>query len=127
MLVEPPWLQQVQEATVTHGVTMAAWLRHTMHKVTREDFPLSWQAAETMPQSHDARSYHRPFRLRLDDETATKLAPLPQTFYRSAAEIIHQHIAQASPEDFPQRWQLAVEERSNGRRGETHAQGHRGT
>jgi hypothetical protein len=42
MLVEPPWLQQVQEATVTHGVPMAAWLQHTMHKVTREDFPLSW-------------------------------------------------------------------------------------
>jgi hypothetical protein len=42
ILVEPPWLQQVQEATVTHGVPMAAWLQHTMHKVTREDFPLSW-------------------------------------------------------------------------------------
>jgi hypothetical protein len=68
-----------------------------------------------MSQSHDARSYHRPFRLRLDDETSTRLASLPQTFYRSAAEVIHRLIAQATPKDFPQRWQLAVEERSNGR------------
>jgi hypothetical protein len=45
----------------------------------------------------------------------------------AACQVIRQRIAQATPEDFPQRWRLAVGERSNGRRGETHEQGHRGT
>jgi hypothetical protein len=114
ILVELPWLQEVQEATVTHGVTMAAWLRYAMHQVTHKDFPLSWQAAETAPRSHGSRSYHRPFRLRLDDETSTKLAILTQTFNRSAAEVIRQLIMQARPEDFPQSWYLARDERRQG-------------
>jgi hypothetical protein len=48
--------------------------------------------------------------LRLEDETSTKLGTLMQTFDRSAAEIIRQLIAQAASEDFPQSWQLAVQE-----------------
>jgi hypothetical protein len=32
------------------------------------------------------------------------------TFHRPAAEIIRQLIAQATPEDFPPSWHLAVEE-----------------
>ena len=51
--------------------------------------------------------------LRLDDETSSKLATLTQTFHRSAAEVIRQLIAQAESEDFPQSWQLAVEERQH--------------
>jgi hypothetical protein len=40
----------------------------------------------------------------------TKLQVFMQTFDRSAAEIIRQLIAQASPEDFPQSWHLTVNE-----------------
>jgi predicted transcriptional regulator len=42
--------------------------------------------------------------LRLDAETSRKLATLSQTFHRSAAEVMRQLIAQASPEAFPQSW-----------------------
>jgi hypothetical protein len=49
--------------------------------------------------------------LRLDHETLTKLAALTQTFDRSAADVIRQLIAQASPEAFPPSWQMAVQER----------------
>ena len=41
MLVEPELLQQVQDAADSHGVTVAAWLRHAVRQVTREDFPQS--------------------------------------------------------------------------------------
>jgi hypothetical protein len=44
----------------------------------------------------------------LDDETSTKLGTLMQTFDRSAAEIIRQLIAEATPEDFPSSWHRAV-------------------
>jgi hypothetical protein len=48
--------------------------------------------------------------LRLDEETSTKLATLTQIFHRSAAEVIRQLIAQATPEAFPQNWHRTVEE-----------------
>jgi predicted transcriptional regulator len=111
MLVEPELLQEVQDAADSHGVSMAAWLRHAMHQVTRDDFPPSWHAGEAAVRSHDSRNYRTRFMLRLDDETSRKLNTLTQTFHRSAAEVIRQLIAQANPEDFPTSWPLAVEER----------------
>jgi predicted transcriptional regulator len=49
--------------------------------------------------------------LRLDDETSARLVTLTQALHRSAAEVIRQLIAQATPDDFPQSWQMAVDER----------------
>jgi hypothetical protein len=48
--------------------------------------------------------------LRLDETTRETLERLARHFKKSSAEIIRQLIAQASPEDFPERWQLRVEE-----------------
>jgi DNA replication initiation complex subunit (GINS family) len=47
----------------------------------------------------------------LDEVTSRKLEALTQTFYRSAAEVIRQLIARASPEGFPESRHLAVKER----------------
>jgi hypothetical protein len=113
MLVEPDLLYQVQEAAESHRVPVAAWLRQAMRQVTHQDFPPSWHAEAARggrPRSHDSRYYGQRFMLLLDDETSTKLGTLMQTFDRSAAEIIRQLIAQASPEEFPQSWHLAVNE-----------------
>jgi predicted transcriptional regulator len=49
--------------------------------------------------------------LRLDDATSSRLETLTHIFQRSAAEVIRQLIAQATPEDFPQSWHMTVEER----------------
>jgi predicted transcriptional regulator len=111
MLLERELLQQVQEAPDAHSVSVAAWLRHAMRQVTREDFPPSWRAGESAVRSHDSGHYGRRFMLRFDDETLRKLDTLTQTFQRSAAEVIRQLIAQARPEEFPQSWRLAEEER----------------
>jgi predicted transcriptional regulator len=110
LLVEPALIQQVENAAEAHGVTVAAWLRHAMRQVRLEDFPPSWRAGETAARSHDPGSFHRKFGLRLDEGTARKLEALTETFDRSAAEIIRQLITQATPEVFPQDWQLAVKE-----------------
>jgi predicted transcriptional regulator len=118
MLAEPRLLQQVQDAADAHGASVAAWERHAMRQVTLEDFPPSWRAGETAPRSHDSGHYGKRFMLRFDDETSIKLATLTQTFHRSAAEVIRQLVAQATPEAFPQSWHLAAEERrpQDGRR-----------
>jgi hypothetical protein len=71
----------------------------------------SWRVGETAPRSHDSGYYGTRFMLRLDEVTSSKLATLTQTFHRSAAEVIRQLIAQTRPEDFPQSWHLAVDER----------------
>jgi hypothetical protein len=83
-----------------------------MRQVTYEDCPPCWRARETAPRSHESGHYAKRFILRLDDETSAKLATLTQTFYRSAAEVIRQLVAQVRPEDFPPSWQLAVQEGS---------------
>ena len=49
--------------------------------------------------------------LRLDEVTSRKLEALTQTFQRSAAEVIRQLIAQATPEDFPSSWQILPQAR----------------
>jgi hypothetical protein len=49
--------------------------------------------------------------MRLDAVTSRKLEGLTAAFHHPAAEIIRQLITQARPEDFPQNWQMAVDER----------------
>jgi hypothetical protein len=46
--------------------------------------------------------------LRLDEASSAKLEQLVQPFDTSAAEVIRQLIAQATPEDFPPSWQARV-------------------
>jgi hypothetical protein len=111
MLVDPELCQQVQEAADAHGATVTAWLRHAMRQITPEDFPASWHAGDIASRSHESGYYNRKFGLRLDVVTSQTPEVLTQTFDRSAAEIIRQLIVQARPEDFPQSWRLAVEER----------------
>jgi hypothetical protein len=127
VLVEPDLLQQVQDAANAHGVTVAAWLRHALRRVTPDDFPPSWRAEQTATRSHDSSYYGTRFMLRLDHETLTELAALMQTFDRSAAEIIRQLIAQAIPEAFPPSWHLAVEERRPRKARNNHEHEHRVT
>jgi hypothetical protein len=111
MLVEPELLQQVQDAAGAHGVSVAAWMRHAMHHVTPENFPDSWHAGTASVRSHDSRTYGKRFMLRLDAATWTRLEELSQHFDTSSAEVIRQLVAQATPEDFPESWQCAVDER----------------
>src|SRR4030095_16015837 len=111
MLLEPELLQQVQEAAAAHSATVVAWLRHAMRQVTIEDFPESCRAGEIVIRSHDSQTYGTRFMLRLDETTAQKLQHLVERFARPRAEIIRQLVAQATPEDFPESWQLAVHER----------------
>jgi predicted transcriptional regulator len=131
-LVEPHLLQQVQAAAEAHGASVAAWLRHAMRQVTPEDFPASWRAGDIAVRSHESGHYERRFMLRLDDETSSKLETLTHIFQRSAAEVIRQLIAQATPEDFPQSWHRTVEEcrqqgNSAGRERSRHGRRQRGT
>jgi hypothetical protein len=44
VLVEPAMMQHVQNAAVTHRVSVAAWLRHATRQITQADFPASWRA-----------------------------------------------------------------------------------
>jgi predicted transcriptional regulator len=111
MLVDPELLQQVQDAADAHGVTVAAWLRHAMRQVTPDDFPASWRAGETAVRSHESGYYDRKFQVRLNEATSRKLETLTTTFHRSAAEVIRQLVAQAHPEDFPNRWHKRAAER----------------
>jgi predicted transcriptional regulator len=111
MLVNPELVQQVQEAADAHGTSVASRLRHAMRQVNPEHFPASWRAGDIAIRSHESGYFHRKFGLRLDEVTSRTLAALTQTFDRSAADVIRQLIAQADPEDFPQGWHLAVEER----------------
>jgi hypothetical protein len=110
VLLEPALLEQMQEAAAAHGVSMAAWLRHAMRQVTPDDFPASWHVGETALRSHESGYYHRKFGLRRDEATSHKLEALSRTFNRPAAEVIRLLIMQATPEDFPQTWHVAVVE-----------------
>jgi hypothetical protein len=116
VLLEPTLLQQVHAAAAAHGVSMAAWLREAMRRVSADDFLARWRAGEMAGRSHESGYFHQKFGMRLDEVTSRKLEALTQTFHRPAAEIIRQLITQACPEDFPQSWQMAVEERRETRR-----------
>ena len=115
MLVEPEFLQQVQDAARVHGATIAAWLRQAMRQVTINDFPESWRAEEIVIRSHDSHTYGQRFMLRLDESTSQKQQHLVEQSGISRAEIIRQLIAQAKVGDFPESWPLEAEGR-HGRR-----------
>jgi hypothetical protein len=110
MSVGPELYQQVQDAADARGASVAVWLWHAMRHVSAEDFPASWPVGETALRSHESGYDHRKFGLRVDEVISRKLEALTQTLVRSAAAIIRQLIAQGRPEDFPQCWQLAVQE-----------------
>ena len=111
VLLEPKLFQQVQEPAAAHGVSMAAWVREAVRRVSVDDLPASWRTDETVGRSHDSGFYDRKYQLRLDEATSHKLEALTRTFERPAAEVIRQLVLQAAPEDFPQSWHLAVAER----------------
>jgi mannosyltransferase OCH1-like enzyme len=58
----------------------------------------------------DSWAYVKRFMMRLDKPTRAMLERLSRHFKRSSAETIRQLVAQATPEDFPPSWQLAVQE-----------------
>jgi hypothetical protein len=45
VMLEPDLLQQVQDVAEARGVSVAAWLREAVRRVTAEDFPASWRVA----------------------------------------------------------------------------------
>jgi hypothetical protein len=75
------------------------------------DSPASWHAAHSDEGSHDSRIYGKRFMLRLDEPTWATLDALSTHFERSAAEIIRQLLAQATPDTFPASWHRRVAER----------------
>jgi hypothetical protein len=93
--------EAVQKAAAAVGVHFAPWLRHMVRHITMADFPASWQAEQPDERSHDSRVYGKRFMLRLDDPTRATLEAWSTHFERSAAEIIRQLIAQATPDTFP--------------------------
>lgn len=119
--LEPELRQQVEEAATTAGGDISSWLRHALRQVTVADFPASWQAGKAdtrgtiRGRSHDSRYYGKRFMLRLDDPTWQRLDGLARHFDRSIAEVIRQLVMQATPQQFPQSWQLAVKERQQQR------------
>jgi predicted DNA-binding protein len=111
VLLEPDLLQHMQDTAAAHRVSVAAWLREAMRRVTTDDFPASWRVVETTGRSHESGYFRRKFGIRLDAATSQKLETLTHTFGRSAAGVIRQLIAEETSEDFPESWHLAVNER----------------
>jgi predicted transcriptional regulator len=117
LLIDSALHQQVQEAAKAAGVNVAPWMRHLMRQIRRSDFPQSWRAGQagrrhpTGQRSHDSRYYGTRFMLRLDAMARARLEALASHFDASQAELIRQLIVQATVEDFPPRWHLAVGER----------------
>jgi hypothetical protein len=116
-MVEADLHRHVKAAATAAGVDVAPWVRHMMRQITRSDFPKSWQAGTrerrhaTAQRSHDSRQYWKRFMLRLDNQASARLEELASHFGAPHAEVIRQLIVQATPEDFPPSWHLAVEER----------------
>jgi hypothetical protein len=111
VLLERESLRHVQDAAAAHGTRIAAWLREAVRRVTDEDFPASWRVGQTASRSHDSGCFGRKYQLRLDEASSAKLGQLAEHFDTSAAEVLRQLIAQATPEDFPRSWRLAAGER----------------
>jgi hypothetical protein len=103
--------QQVQQAAAAVGVKTASWLRQMIRQVTPEDFPASWHEGHAAERSHESRRYGKRFMLRLDGQAWATLDAWSTHFERSAAEIIRQLLAQATPDTFPASWHLRVAER----------------
>jgi predicted HicB family RNase H-like nuclease len=89
--------QQVQQAAAALGVKTGPWLRQMICQVTPEDFSASWHEGQVEERSHDSRRYGKRFMLRLDDPTWATLETLSTHFERSAAEIVRQLLARATP------------------------------
>jgi hypothetical protein len=100
----------VEKAATTAGLKTASWLRHMVRRITLTDFPPSWQAERPAERSHDSRVYGTRFMLRLDDQTKAKLEVLCTQFGTSAAEVIRQLVAQATPDTCPASWHRRVAE-----------------
>ena len=77
-----------------------------VRQVTIQDFPASLQGVTPRERSHDSRTHTDRFMLRLDHPTREKLEDLSAHFNKPASKIIRHLIAQATPEDFPKRWQI---------------------
>jgi predicted HicB family RNase H-like nuclease len=103
--------QQVQQAAAALGVKTGPWLRQMIRQVTPEDFSASWHEGQVEERSHDSRRYGKRFMLRLDGQTWATLDAWSTHFERSAAEIIRQLLAQATPDTFPASWRMRVAER----------------
>jgi predicted DNA-binding protein len=102
---------RVQQAAAAAAVHTAPWLRHMIRHIRMADFPASWREGQAEERSHESRRYGKRFMLRLDDPTWATLDALATHFERSAAEIIRQLLAQATPDAFPANWHLRVAER----------------
>jgi predicted transcriptional regulator len=111
LYVDSDLYEAVRKAATTAGVTTAPWLRHMVRHIRLADFPASWEAEPSDERSHDSRIYGKRFMLRLDDPTWERLDALATHFERSAAEIIRQLLAQATPNTFPASWRMRVAER----------------
>jgi hypothetical protein len=59
VLLELELLQQVQDAAAAHRVSMAAWLREAMRRITADDFPAGWRTGERAGRSHESGYCHR--------------------------------------------------------------------
>jgi predicted transcriptional regulator len=103
--------EQVEKAATAAGVKIAPWLRLMVRQIAITDFPVSWQEVTPPERSHDSRIYTERFMLRLDATASRKLQELVDRFNVPKAAIIRHLIAQATPEDFPQRWHLQAAER----------------
>jgi hypothetical protein len=101
---------RVEKAAAAAGVKAASWLRHMARQIAITDFSVSWQEVTPRERSHHSRTHTERFMLRLDDPTREKLEDLSTQFNESAAEVIHQLITQANPEDFPQSWRMRAAE-----------------
>ena len=116
-IVGPELHRQVKDAAQSAGVDVAPWMRHMMRRVTTADFPESWRAGKINgrkpegQRSHDSRQYWKRFMLRLDDQVSARIEEFATYFGAPHAEVIRQLIMQATLDNFPQRWHLAVEER----------------
>jgi hypothetical protein len=111
LYVEAKLHDRVETAASAAGVKIAPWLRHMVRQITIADFPASWQEGQADERSHDSHRYGKRFMLRLDGQTWATLETLSTHFERSAAEIIRQLLAQATPDTFPASWHLRVVER----------------
>jgi predicted DNA-binding protein len=111
LYVDSDLYEAVRKAATTAGVTTAPWLRHMVRHIRLADFPASWEAEPSDERSHDSRIYGKRFMLRLNDPTWERLDALATHFERSAAEIIRQLLARATPDMFPASWHLRVAER----------------
>jgi hypothetical protein len=125
LTVESELHRQLRAVARAAGLAVAPWMRHMMRRITKADFPKSWQvkAIETQTATgqrpHDSRYYGTRFMLRLDAPARARLEALASHFDASQAEVIRQLIIQVTVEDFLPSWHLAAGERRRRQRRRT--------